>query len=171
MASETYAAPHASVVHCDWVWNRQGLCNLTRALSSRNHYRMDFRSHNLFCVELQVIWTMMYVTYITKFSPFRIFVLDMLEPNPPRYLSCFFESDLVRAACKFVSVTLPQYRSDEIRTPEPLHGLYPPITGYRLLNCLSVVLFGVTKAYLTYQDLSSGANSLDWIYGIIVISW
>lgn len=171
MASETHAAPHASVIHHDWVWNRQGLRNFTRALSSRNHCRMDFRSRNFLCVELQVYVDRVVCYLPPKFSLSRIFVFDMLEPNPPRQFSFFFESDLIRAACRLLFTTSPNYRSDEIRTPEPLHGLHPPITGYRLLTCLFVVLFGVTKAYLAYQDLSSGANALDWIYGTIVISW
>lgn len=165
MASENYAIPAASLVHHNRVRNRQGLRILTRRLASGNHDRMDCRSCRLFYVELRVL-VCHGVCYLFFLS--RIFILDIVELNPPRHLSSFFKSDLVRVAVKLVSVTSPQYCSDEIRIP--LHGPLP-VTGYRLLTCTAVMLFGITKAYLAYQDLSSDANALDWIYGIIVVSW
>ncbi|KIK00152.1 hypothetical protein K443DRAFT_679419 [Laccaria amethystina LaAM-08-1] len=63
------------------------------------------------------------------------------------------------------------YRTDEVDLPAGFHlSRRPPITGYRIVVTASVLLFGLAKAMLGYLGCSVAANTVDWIYGVVVTS-
>lgn len=97
------------------------------------------------------------------------FVLGWFEPNPPRRLSWLLDTDLVQTIFRGLSLTPPQYRSDELQELPVVVGV-PPVTGYRLLTTLSVTLFGAVKAYLAYDNRAPAKHQLDWISGTILTS-
>ena len=48
----------------------------------------------------------------------------------------------------------------------------PLITGYRLLVTLLTVIFGVSKAILSYRGQSTAPTTLDWVSGVAVtLGW
>lgn len=111
-----------------------------------------------------------------------IFILGLIESNPPRRLSYFFEHDLVAVICLlfrslfgcryFIDENGPgislQHSTNKYIHPQMPH---PPLTGYRLLTSISVASFGLVKAGLAYQDFSQAANAVDWISGVLLTSW
>ena len=50
-------------------------------------------------------------------------------------------------------------------TPPPL-GV--KLTGYRLLNMITVFGIGITKGILTYMGQSTAPTTLDWIGGALL---
>jgi hypothetical protein len=103
---------------------------------------------------------------------FSIFILGFFEDKPPRHLSWFMESDIVTVFFHLLSLTPPQYHTDEVKDYRLRHvGHLPPISGYQIMTILAVSTFGIIKAYLSYRELSRGANAVDWILGVIITSW
>jgi len=99
-----------------------------------------------------------------NFSSF--YILGLFELDPPRFLEWLLVPDLVPIFFRKVfQRPPPQYRSDELEYPTS-----PPVTGYRLLTCVCVALFGTAKAYFTYRHMPLAANTLEWSFGIIVTS-
>ena len=46
----------------------------------------------------------------------------------------------------------------------------PIVTGNRIFVTVSVVGFGMSKAIVTYHGLPTSANTLDWVFAIVVSS-
>lgn len=44
----------------------------------------------------------------------------------------------------------------------------PIVTGNRIFVTISVVGFGVSKAIVTYRGFPTSANTLDWVFGVVV---
>jgi len=44
----------------------------------------------------------------------------------------------------------------------------PLITGYRLLVTLLTIIFGMSKAILSYRSQSAAPTTLDWVFGVVV---
>ena len=82
------------------------------------------------------------------------------------------ESDLIALFFHLLSLTPPHYYTDEVQDYQLDHvGHLPPISGYQIVTILAVSAFGIVKAYLSYRELSQGANAIDWILGVIISSW
>ncbi|KDR70538.1 hypothetical protein GALMADRAFT_877822 [Galerina marginata CBS 339.88] len=96
---------------------------------------------------------------------------DSRETIPPS-LSWLFDNDcmeLVWSLREFLSGrSRPRYFSDE--KPAIVDGYtdQPPITAYRILVCSAVISFGVSKAVLSYSDLSAAVAWTDWALAVPV---
>ena len=44
----------------------------------------------------------------------------------------------------------------------------PLVTGYRLLVSLLTLIFGMSKAVLSYQGQSTAPTTVDWVFGVLV---
>jgi hypothetical protein len=74
-------------------------------------------------------------------------------------------------ACRSVSLTPPEYRTDEKEVDLSPYRRYPPITGYRILCSFSVSVFGIGKAFLAYKGAPAPAlNVVDYIFGVALVS-
>ncbi|KAI0061500.1 hypothetical protein BV25DRAFT_1916862 [Artomyces pyxidatus] len=53
-------------------------------------------------------------------------------------------------------------------TNRPRPPLLVKLTGYRLLNMITVLAFGIAKAITSYQGKSTVPTTLDWILGVVL---
>jgi hypothetical protein len=58
---------------------------------------------------------------------------------------------------------------DALRTG-PRRGEVPIITANRIFVTVTVLIFGLTKAALAYSGFNTTADTIDWIFGIIICS-
>ncbi|KAF8972518.1 hypothetical protein BDZ97DRAFT_1781409 [Flammula alnicola] len=91
----------------------------------------------------------------------------------PRYLAWMFELDCMDAIWWLLDAALsiprPRYMTEE-RPTEAIETDSTIFTTYRLLTSATVTLFGMTKAGLSYWGLSTGANWVDWLLGVVATS-
>ncbi|KAF8963798.1 hypothetical protein BDZ97DRAFT_1819268 [Flammula alnicola] len=69
---------------------------------------------------------------------------------------------------RLFAVPCPKYSSEEMdhNEPESVHI----VTSYRLLVSATVFSIGMLKASLTYSGLSTGANWVEWVLGVVITS-
>ncbi|KAF9480741.1 hypothetical protein BDN70DRAFT_877179 [Pholiota conissans] len=118
--------------------------------------------------------TLEWVTGIVVFLV--LFNFGTYEDRPshhiPNYLSWLFKPDCMDVVWWLISIiypsfTRPNYISTEARSdPETAYV----VTTYRLLVSTTVFTFGLLKASLTYSGISTGANWIEWILGVVITS-
>ncbi|KAF8959328.1 hypothetical protein BDZ97DRAFT_1838436 [Flammula alnicola] len=90
----------------------------------------------------------------------------------PWYLSWLFKPDCMDGLWwllgRLFAVPCPKYSSEEMdhNEPESVHI----VTSYRLLVSATVFSIGMLKASLTYSGLSTGANWVEWVLGVVITS-
>ncbi|KAJ7497710.1 hypothetical protein FB451DRAFT_1017304 [Mycena latifolia] len=47
---------------------------------------------------------------------------------------------------------------------------HPRLTGYRILFFLLTAGFGAVKAFSSYRGQTTAPTTLDWVYGVVVVS-
>jgi len=67
-------------------------------------------------------------------------------------------------------VTSSSVRVQGTRPPllRPRYPLLVKLTGYRLLNMLALITFGLAKSILSYEGYSVAPNTLDWVLGVVL---
>jgi hypothetical protein len=96
-----------------------------------------------------------------------LYILGLFESDPPRLLTWLLTRDLVSIFFQMLSQTPPRYRTDELLN---IRRSSPAVTGYRALTSLSVTVFGIFKAYFTYENRPAAASAFEWSFGIIITS-
>ncbi|EDR06507.1 uncharacterized protein LACBIDRAFT_299961 [Laccaria bicolor S238N-H82] len=110
--------------------------------------------------------TLQWIASIVIFLFFFILSLYKSEDPETQRMKWFFQTDY--SGTKFPK-NLRKPTLDALRT-EPHHGKVPIITANRIFVTITVVIFGLTKATLAYGGFNTAANTIDWIFGIIISS-
>ena len=93
----------------------------------------------------------------------RLYGIGLYDEGHRQHMKRLFKKDLAPY------LWLVSYRTDEVTLPAGFHlSRHPPITGYRIAITASVFLFGLAKAMLGYFGYSPAANTIDWVFGIVV---
>ena len=77
--------------------------------------------------------------------------------------------DNVRGALAKVGIRVPVY--DAADAPEAKTFGWkkrPSLTVYRLLVSATALVFGTTKAYLSYAGKDAASKGIEWVYGSII---
>ncbi|KAJ2933426.1 hypothetical protein H1R20_g3676, partial [Candolleomyces eurysporus] len=83
----------------------------------------------------------------------------------------FFKADMmngVRTLFRPFGIKIPQYETDERTLDLLIKPKHPPVTGYRIIVTAAAILFGMTKAMLSYRGEQTGPMTVEWAYGIVV---
>lgn len=110
--------------------------------------------------------TLQWIASIVIFLFFFILSLYKSEDPETQCMKWFFQTDY--SGTKFPK-NLRKPTLDALRT-EPHHGKVPIITANRIFVTITVVIFGLTKATLANGGFKIAANTIDWIFGIIISS-
>jgi hypothetical protein len=93
----------------------------------------------------------------------RLYGIGLYDEDHRQHMKWLFNQDLAPY------LWLVSYRTDEVALPAGFHlSRHPPITGYRIAITASVLLFGLAKAMFGYLGYSLAANTVDWVFGVIV---
>ncbi|KDR79349.1 hypothetical protein GALMADRAFT_277779 [Galerina marginata CBS 339.88] len=93
------------------------------------------------------------------------------ESYPPRYLSSFVTFDCMDIfwnTLSLLSIPRPPYISNKLPSLPSTKEGHPPMTLYCIVLNLTVVLFGISKAALSYLRYSMHVSWLDWFIGAIL---
>ncbi|RXW15815.1 hypothetical protein EST38_g10038 [Candolleomyces aberdarensis] len=83
----------------------------------------------------------------------------------------FFKADMmdgVRTLFRPFGIKIPQYETEERTLDLLIKPKHPPVTGYRIIVTAAAILFGMTKAMLSYRGEQTGPMTVEWAYGIVV---
>jgi len=73
---------------------------------------------------------------------------------------------------KLTGFSRPYYISDETDARHQAAGIYPPLTGYRILVTVVVASVGMTKSALLYGQEPTEATIVECVFGVgIVTGW
>ncbi|KDR80971.1 hypothetical protein GALMADRAFT_91662 [Galerina marginata CBS 339.88] len=114
------------------------------------------------------------IEWVSGVAVFLVFFLvNIVEGDPSQkgqlgWLLQYDTLELLWSIFKILGRDRPRYRSDERQVEFPER--HPPITGFRILTTLTVILFGSIKAYLSYSGFSNAATAMDWISGVVISS-
>ena len=70
----------------------------------------------------------------------------------------------------FIGFGRPHYISDEIDARDQPVGIYPPLTGYRIIVTLVVAIVGMTKSGLFYGQQPTEATSVECVFGVGIVT-
>jgi hypothetical protein len=97
--------------------------------------------------------------------------LGILETTKPHAAPWLFQNDLAPFVWKLLGqfkCPTPNYRTEERELIMLIRKPHPPMTGYRILLSVSVLIFGLIKAILTYTGKSTAPTTIDWVFAVVV---
>jgi hypothetical protein len=83
----------------------------------------------------------------------------------------FFKADMmegVRTLFRRFRLNIPQYDTEERTLGLLIKPKRPPVTGYRIIVTVAAILFGMTKATLSYGGQQTAPTTIEWAYGVVV---
>ncbi|TDL24731.1 hypothetical protein BD410DRAFT_59028 [Rickenella mellea] len=101
-----------------------------------------------------------------------LYFLGLFETHAPLSAPWLFEKDYMFVCWQLLHAfkwSIPTYRSDERSIGMLIKPPHPSVTGYRILLILITTAFGSVKAILSYQGHTTSPNTLDWVFGVVII--
>ncbi|KIJ90854.1 hypothetical protein K443DRAFT_657392 [Laccaria amethystina LaAM-08-1] len=106
------------------------------------------------------------IRLLTHFHTLFILALYKSEDPETQRMKWLFQTDY--SGNEFPK-NLRKPTLDALRTG-PRRGEVPIITANRIFVTVTVLIFGLTKAALAYSGFNTTADTIDWIFGIIICS-
>jgi len=102
------------------------------------------------------------------------YLLGAYEKTNNRYFTWLFNFDCMEFLWVFLEnltgFSRPFYISDEIDTQHQAAGIYPLLTGYRILVTVVVASFGMAKSALLYGQQPTEATAVECVFGVGIVT-